>query len=289
MSHVTIIILHWHNTAEVNLLLQQISSWDRDEFVTIVVDNSQDFDASPFEWVTMLSPDENMGFAGGNNLGIRHALDSGSSYVLLLNADIDITATDVTTLLQDLQKNNLAAIAPVLLETHNEKQVYNYGGRNPITHSNTRIATTETVDPKIKPDYLPGTAVLIDTKAFDKIGLLDESYFFSGEIADWFLRLGGETDMQFEIHSDTIVEHFSSGNESYRSTHYIYYSLRNRYLLIRKFGGADAKKLSQIWTKTLRRQMIGALLRLQFNRFMTIYRAIKDGFGGRFGKSLFYS
>ena len=132
--------------------------------------------------------------------------------------------------------------------------------------------------------YLPGTVLLLRRAALQEIGLFDENYFFSGEVADWFLRLQ-KTKWKFALDENVIVEHSNKGNTTYRKTHYIYYSLRNRYLLIEKFGKDNSDSLARNWTWQLRRQMLGAIIRFDFTKFSTIYQALKDGNRGYFKQS----
>lgn len=254
-------------------------------FAVILVDNSQDFkaDAQTFHRVT---PKQNLGFAGGCNAGIEKAKTLGCHCVFLLNADVSIDEKDALSLHETLTSQSLAAVSPILIEQRDGKDEYHFGGRNPLKHHNTRIVSEQTSQ-STDPDYLPGTAVMISMSALDEIGLLDENYFFSGEIADWFLRLK-QTSFRFKILDDVFIKHHSSGNEKYRSRHYIYYSLRNRYLLMHKFGGDQVGKLTSQYTKSLRRQMLGALLRLDIQKCLVIFNAVKDGKAGRFGQSQYF-
>lgn len=286
MIKIGIVIIHWHNSTEVSSLLEQILEWQEVIFDIIVVDNSNDYTLKVAgEGVHLSSKHDNLGFAGGCNYGIQWAMERNCEQILLLNADISIQESSVLALQNQLSQNqNLAAVAPVLKEIKNGVVSFHKGGQHPLKYNNTR-RVIEPNENTLEPiAYLPGTVLLIRRRALTDIGLLDESYFFSGEIADWFLRLAS-TEWTFALHSGVSVDHLNSGNETYRKKHYIYYSLRNRYLLIEKFAEADKAKLFKRWTKQLRRQMIGALVRLNFEKFITIYRAAKDGSNRRFGMS----
>ena len=286
MTKTGIIILHWHNAQEVTRLVQECSTWNQLDFEFILVDNSGDYNLdTQDDRITVTSDHANLGFAGGCNYGIKLCFDKDCEHVLLLNADIAIQESDVIALQHTFNKNeNLAAIAPILKEYKNGQTSFHKGGQHPLEYSNTRLIATDHTVENAPIAYLPGTVLLLRRGALEEVGLLDEDYFFSGEIADWFLRLA-RTKWKFNLHLGVTVEHFNRGNESYRKKHYIYYSLRNRYLLIRKFGEDRSTALANRWTKQLRRQMIGALVRFKLSKFMTIYHAVRDGLAGRFGKS----
>ena len=286
MHSIGIVILHWHNTAEVTKLLQDLESWNNPAFHFIIVDNSREFEHSSLNETTkIIAPESNLGFSGGCNRGIEEAINLQCQFVLLLNADVVIQESDILKLLVAMISNDkLAAVSPLLLEQKNGKAIHHYGGANPLNSSNTRIVDRNS---SARLTYLPGTALLIRMTTLKDIGFLDENYFFSGEVADWFMRLN-ETHWKFALCEQVVVVHLNSGNENYRNKHYIYYSLRNRYLLIRKFGGESRKSLEKNWTKQLRRQMIGALTRLNIGKFLVVFRAIKDGVSGRFGPSKYF-
>jgi GT2 family glycosyltransferase len=284
MINTGIIILHWHNKTEVEALLRELVSWEVSANELIIVDNSGDYERTDSSrQITVTSGHANLGFAGGCNYGIKTAFEKDCQRILLLNADIALQKSDIVALHQMLDQNKtLAAVAPVLKEIRDGQVTFHKGGQHPLHHSNTRIVSNSGDNNSIA--YLPGTVLLMRKEVIDEIGLLDEKYFFSGEIADWFLRLQ-HTSWTFALHPDVVVEHFNSGNESYRLKHYIYYSLRNRYLFIQKFGGNQEVMLKQKWTNQLRRQLVGALLRFDFSKFMTILHAVRDGVSGRYGKS----
>ncbi len=285
MAKTGIVILHWNNTKEVRALLTRLQPLDHRSYLCLIVDNSQDFPSKQSEsWYHMIRPDRNLGFAAGCNLGMREAFQQSCDSILLLNADIDIDVSTIVDLKSILYSEKLGAVAPVLLEYHRENATYHVGGRNPLHHSDTRITTSDLATlPDEKPDYLPGTVLFIDKKAIDDVGYFDAAYFFSGEVADWCLRLKS-TSWKIAVASHLIVRHHRQGNENHRNKIYLYYSLRNRYLLIRKFGGEKASELIKEWSRSLRRQMLGALARFDFGKFLTIFRAVKDGMSGQFGQ-----
>ncbi len=289
MSRIGIIILHWHNAELVNMLLDDMQQWT-DDWTKIVVDNSGDYaPEKQFPSLLVLKPGTNLGFAGGCNLGMQRAFELDCQFILLLNADVSIRESDVVALENQLSaRSELAAVGPILKERHKSEFTYHKGGTNPLIHSNTRLVHNAMDGSAMEISYLPGTVLLMRRAALQDVGLFDENYFFSGEVADWFLRLQA-TNWKFALHEHVLVEHFNTGNSAYRQKHYIYYSLRNRYLLIDKFGKDNAKKLAKVWTWKLRRQMLGAILRFDFNKFATIYLAARDGVKGNFNQSSKFS
>ena len=128
--------------------------------------------------------------------------------------------------------------------------------------------------------------MLLNNSIFQKIELLDENFFFSGEIADLCLRMKN-ANLPFVCLKDLKIKHLSTDNHNLRKSLYIYYNFRNRFLLIDKHHQTRKKELYQIWKKRIRRQMFGALIRGNFSKCITLYRALKDGIGNRYGKAIY--
>ena len=287
MGRIGIVVLHWNNAVEVKSLCDNLHEMALDDGLLFIVDNSLNMPFRPDnDDVFILRPPANLGFAGGCNMGIQAALSHGCSYLLLLNADIRIDQAIMLQMKEYLNAHpECGAVAPVLRESHASQTIYHKGGRNPIAQSNTRIEAQSPSTDTETPVYLPGTVLMIRNEAWSENGPFDEEYFFSGEVADWFLRLASTT-WRFKLLSHLIVDHLRTGNEAHRNNDYVYYSLRNRYLLMNKFGGKKKKKLRKGWTKHLRRQMIGAMGKLDLKRYKTVFQAARDGRKNRFGQKI---
>ena len=89
---VGIVVLNYHGTSDTLKCLDSLKALDPENCLTIVVDNGSTPDPSSqftqaHPWATVIRREENGGWAGGNNTGIRHALEHGAEWVLLLNND----------------------------------------------------------------------------------------------------------------------------------------------------------------------------------------------------------
>jgi len=143
--------------------------------------------------IHLIENGKNLGFAKGNNVGIRYALGHGTDYVLILNNDTSINDSFITKLLM----NNPDIIAPVIeFYALDGTSIYDYGGKvnwwtgrtthveltnNPITQSTNKQLTE-------KIDYVSGCCMLVARRVFETIGLYDEDYFFYFEDVDFCTR-----------------------------------------------------------------------------------------------------
>ena len=244
MDLVSIITVNYHQAALTADFLRSISRHANGEHLeVIVVDNGATADNESyyrdlFPSVIYLRSLENLGFAGGNNLGIRHA---SGDYLLFLNNDTEITSGFVKVLCEELENHpDIGLLSPLILY-HEEKSKIQYAGYSPMnyfTGRNTGIGgmdddvgqydqvTTET-------GYCHGAAMICRRSDLEKVGLMAENFFLYYEELDWcekFRRAGfriGFTGKAKIYHKESM----SVGKESRLKT---YYMVRNRWLFIRR-------------------------------------------------------
>lgn len=207
----------------------------------IVVDNaSTDGTAErlkhDYPAVRVLLNRKNLGFAGGNNVGIRTALDQGADYVFLLNHDTEVALDFLTEAVRVAQADEKIAAVQSLLLLHPAKDLINSAGnaihflgfgycrdyRRPAAgwrHTGIREIA-----------YASGAAVLYRASALRSVGLFDEELFLYHEDLDlgWRLRLAGFSDV---LAPHSIVYH---KYEFSRSIAKYYYMERNRYIVLFK-------------------------------------------------------
>jgi GT2 family glycosyltransferase len=132
--------------------------------------------------VRVLESPINRGFAGGSNLGIEAALTSGSNAVLLLNNDAVVDGSSVATMLATLGSD--PAIGVVGPTVWHRGQCVSAGGRDIARYGRTHLRLREPRGGLLDVDYVPGAVALVKRQVFECVGLLDEEFFFGGEMAD---------------------------------------------------------------------------------------------------------
>jgi GT2 family glycosyltransferase len=290
-----IILLNWRNAQETLRCVHSISAWAELRPQFYVVDN----ESTPATSATLgsaLSPDSlicsplNLGYAGGNNLGIRRALEHECEYILLLNSDAEIAEAAVQRLLATLKGNpQIAILGPLIKETCDGRALLLAGGRDIARYRFTRNAVQPQElgslpdFPLHEVDYVSGTVFMTRATLFKEVGLLDEEYFFSGEIADFCKRARDKghriyVDLQAEARHDP-----GQASPELRQTLYTYYSWRNRFLYVRKRCAQEKMKFISRWT-TLGVLAIGrALCRGEMAKARAIALALRHAHAGRYG------
>ncbi|MFZ3147621.1 MAG: glycosyltransferase family 2 protein [Methanothrix sp.] len=285
-TQLAIIIINWNKAEDTLHCLYMISRWSELKTEVIVIDNgsSQEdlllLQNAGFSFQLIIN-ETNRGYAGGNNAGITKALDEGFPYIMLLNSDATISESCVKQLLECRKYSpNLGVLGPLLEEGG---RIY-AGGRNIGVYSRTRIPyeAKDSDSELLIVDYVPGSVLLARREAFEKVGLLDEVFFFSGEIAD-FCRRVQLAGLKCAIYTGCRASHIPDMNSSMRETLYNYYTLRNRFLFIRRHFRGTKIFWSLRWVLEGIEQITIALLKGERKRAHALWLGLRDGVSGRFG------
>jgi len=283
-----VIILNWNNAPDTIHCVQAIEGWQELEPTIWVVDNGSHDDSveqlrQNCPRARLLLSDHNLGFAAGNNLAIRQAMDAGATRLFLLNNDADIGEADVMRLMATLETTSQAGVVgPLLRDPPPESRIQAAGGRNVAWHVNTHLLDLPASPDPFPVDYVPGTAILISSEVLQKVGLLDERYFISGEIADLCLR-ARRHGFACLIDPTTTAYHDTGRSSELREAFYAYYFLRNRFLYVRKFYSLAAVPLVLYWGAFGLMSLTGALVRSRQSRARAMWLALRHGLSGTFG------
>jgi len=294
----TVVLVNWRNENPTPRCVRLVKSWKGLQPQLIVVDNEATPESAarlanelnPYQLVT--SP-LNRGYGAGNNLAIQRSIDSSKNHVLLLNSDVVITEAAMRQLLGRLDAYpEVSILGPTIRESDGNMTRLVLGGQDLAVHALRRYALgrsrASTADSLIAGpslldvDYVPGTVFLARSCVFQDVGLLDERYFFGGEIAD-FCRRARDRGYRAYIDLEAEARHDLTRADRLRETLYTYYSLRNRFLYVRKHYKSQKLIYFILWSVRAARAFAGALLRLRFARARAILLALAHGLSNRFG------
>ena len=285
-NELAVVVINWNNAPDTIKCLESLATWAAIKPHIYVVDNASTDDSLSrielrFPSVRAIRSKKNLGFAGGNNLAIRRALDDGASEVLLLNNDAEIREADIFHMLMHLKVRPEVAVIGPLIRSGDSVTA---GGRDIGHYSDTHIpwAPSMGTDGLKKVAYVPGTVFLARREAFESIGLLDEDYFFSGEIADFCLRINS-TGLACCIDLSAEAVHLADRPSRLRDTLYAYYTARNRFLYVKKHGEKKRLALYGKWAAYSLRDLVFSIVRGDPARARAIALALFDGATGAFG------
>jgi len=284
-----IVILNWNAAADTIRCVRALSSWERVRPIIWVVDNgstdgSAEIIARECPFVHLIRNSFNLGFAGGNNRGIKEALAQGDRPVLLLNNDAFIDENNVILLLETLHSDpRIGFVGPLLFDADRKDYLLAAGGKNPVLHHHSHILRLKPGSTVREVEYVVGTVILIRPQVIHQIGLLDEAYFFSMEIADLCMRARRQGYLSV-VDTRARAYHAIHRSSYLRETLHAYYIIRNRFLFISKFYSGPLKLLLHaFWT--LYSLVLGVKLTLSRkpSAARSVLLGLLDGLRGHFG------
>lgn len=279
---VFIIILTWNRVHAVINCLISLNSLKYENFEVLVVDNaSEDGTVQKlreiFPKLEIIVNERNLGYTGGNNVGIRHALQKGADYVLLLNNDSLVHPNLLTELIAVANSDPIIAVVGAKnLKAGNPRIIWAAWAKITYGPTLTTIYGANKLDsPKycrIKDvEQVVGCGYMWRRKALEDIGLLDTNFFGYHEDVDWCFR-ARKAGWRTVYVGTAIVYHQGSLSCSPFYKNYIpvmYFLGRNAILFTRKHG--NFLKL----IKLLFNSIIGSIRRCHHSR----NKRIKNSFG----------
>lgn len=213
-----------------------------EDMEVIVVDNgSQEDEANILQdlypAIKTIHSDKNLGFAGGNNLGIKAAR---GRYLYLVNNDTIFKDFNPQVLIQRLESSQIiGGVCPKIRFAwdNNPIQYAGYTPLSPITIRNKAIGFGEEdkgqYDTPHQTPYAHGAAMMLKREVIDKVGLMPECFFLYYEELDWSMMI---TRAGYEIWYEpaSTIYHKESQSTGQNSPLRTYYITRNRLLLVKR-------------------------------------------------------
>ena len=249
----------------------------------IVIDNASKQDeasiiAQRYPYIKSIRTDKNLGFAGGNNVGIKEAK---GKYIFLINNDTVFEEFNVDSLINRLESSpNIGMVCPKIRFAW-ENAPIQFAGYKPlskITVRNIAIGFGEEdqgqYDTPHPTPYAHGAAMMIKREVIEKAGLLPECYFLYYEELDWSMmirRVG--YDIWYE--PACTVFHKESQTTGQNSPLRTYYITRNRLLFAQRNQQAMAKYITYLYLISI--VAIRDILKYAFQQRWDLVRATIRG------------
>ncbi|MDW7696017.1 glycosyltransferase family 2 protein (plasmid) [Flammeovirgaceae bacterium SG7u.111] len=245
---ISIVTINYNQVEPTLEFLGSLKCSNYTNFEIIVVDN--DSEVNPTEIihesypdVRVLVNDDNLGFAGGNNSGIKIAK---GEYILLINNDTEITETLFEKLLEPFENEMVGAVSPKILFFHNPDTIQ-YAGFNPIHPITGRTTAVGGLEKDLgQYNYLAethgahGCTMMISRRVIENVGLMPELYFLYYEEWDWSEQIK-KAGYKIMCQGNAIVYHKESMSTGKNTPLKTYYHTRNRILFMRR--NSDKKNL----------------------------------------------
>ena len=214
-----------------------------DRLDVLVVDNNSS-DGTPqalrerYRTVSVLETGENLGYAGGNNVGIHVALETGADYILILNNDAVVASDILPALLAAAeQEPQIGFLGPKVYHLEEPQQFQSAGivldsCLRPHQRGQDEVDVGQ-FDSIAEFDALPGCALFTTRQVIGQIGMLDPRFFMYHEEIDWCLRARAAGLRNLYVPAARVWHpkpQLNGDNIAFTT----YYMIRNHYLLLSK-------------------------------------------------------
>ena len=280
----SIITINYNGLEDTCALIETIPFNDKME--VIVVDNASKNDEATeieknYPYVKVIRSDKNLGFAGGNNLGIQA---SSGNYIFLVNNDTIFKDFNIQALIDRLKSSPKIGVACPKIRFAWGNHPIQFTGYTPlsiITVRNKAIGFGEEdkgqYDTPHPTPYAHGAAMMLKREVIDRIGLMPECYFLYYEELDWSMMI---TRKGYEIWYEPActIYHKESQATGQNSPLRTYYITRNRLLLVKRNWKGISKYISYCYLIGIvaSRDIIKNLFRSQFAHIKAIIEGISD-------------
>lgn len=301
MSKTAVVIVHFKGSDETLACVKSLFGKENKNqlFNLIIIINPSDEDHRSLSRtlqkihpkIIIIENNINTGFANGNNIGIRKALDIGSDQIILLNNDTEVPVNFINSFAEyGISDKSIGLVSPKIyfakgFEYHKDKYHENekgkviwYGGgiiywsNVYASHRGVDEVDTGQYDQISETEFATGCCLLIKKEVIEKVGFLDEKYFLYYEDIDYSMRVK-KAGFKVMYYPENYIWHknaSSSGKPG--SPVHIYYQTRNRLYFGFKYASLRLKKSLIIDSLRLIRK--GGLYK----------RAVIDYYLGRMGK-----
>lgn len=241
IKKVSIIILNWNGLNDTLECLDTVYRLDYPCFEVIVVDNGSSDDSvvnirRKFPQAILIENGKNLGFTGGNNVAMRHAMESGADYVWLLNNDTVVEPGTLGTLVEEGEMSpETGLVSPVVRYYDNPDKIQFEGSyvdflNLSLNHvMNSKELDNEEVQRNL---IVWGTALLIKRSVIESIGYLSDRYFAYAEDTDYCLR-ARRKNFRARVARDASILHKVSRSIGNKSPAQIFLRTRNAYFVWR--------------------------------------------------------
>lgn len=254
-ARISIISVNYNGFALTAAMIDSLRRHVTTPLEIVVVDNGSARDEAAllrerYPDIVVLRSDENLGFAGGNNLGIRAAT---GDCLLLLNNDTEVTDDTLHHLAETLDADpSIGAVCPKI-RFWTPPQAIQFAGYTPLTRITLRNGLIGfgqpddgSYDSPHETPYAHGAAMMVRREAVGKAGPMPEEYFLYYEELDWSERLR-EAGYRIVYDPRATVFHKESATTGQQSPLRSYYLTRNRLLFARRNRHGAARRLSIIY------------------------------------------
>ena len=272
---VVLLILTWNRRDDVLRCAASLPRSTYPNAMPVVIDNASQDDTvaavrARYPGLTVLENRRNLGYAGGNNVGIRWALERGADYVQLINSDTEVTPELTGELVRVAESDPRIAVVGcrnLLMEDPTRL----WGAYSTLTYGPFLVRSAGAGAADGPPwqgvrdvDAVIGNGYLWRRAALEQVGLLDEAFFGYHEDVEWCMRARRAGWRVVYAGSASIIHRGGSSSASGHARIFParYFLGRNALLFVRRYAGrAERVRFAATCTTALTARLLRALAR----------------------------
>lgn len=307
---VAIVVLNWNGKQDTLECLESIGKLDYPNYQTIVVDNGSTDDSvdairTQFQNVVVLQTGANLGYAGGNNVGIKRALESGAAYILILNNDTIVDPSLLSAFVGATKIAPGAGVYGAKIYFHNQPETLWFAGgrwhaaKMGFEHIGYGQKDGAEYAAYRECDYVTGCALFAGADVFRKVGLLDEDFFLTYEETDWCYRARGQGYLCLITPGAKLWHKVSVSFGGSGSPLQKYFMTRNKLLWGHKYLSKGARRALHQKSRELTREILfprfpslnasGSHPKYLLWATLTWYKTAKRNLNDRINKAMLYA
>ena len=248
---VYIVVLNWNQCALTLECVRSLMAVGYPDCRVVVVDNASSDEAASRlreefgDRIDLIVNHSNLGFTGGNNVGIRHALAHGADYVMLLNNDTIVHDPSLVSRLVAVMESDpsIGLASPTIRYADDPDLIWYAGSELSLWRGWRHRKRMPAIPEPTECGYASGCCVMARAELIRGIGMLAEDYFLTVEDVEWSLR-ARRAGWRVVYVPDARLLHKVSASSSdtvtqgvYSPTR-VYYEHRNTVWLVRQYGNA---------------------------------------------------
>ena len=253
-NKLAIILVNWNSYELTKNTIISLQASTYTNYSIIVVDNASSDDSlqqlkKEFPSIIFLESNNNLGFTGGNNLGMQYALEKKFELQLLLNNDVEVEPDFLEPLIDVFKNEKIGAAQPLIYFHHNHELIWNAGSKYNALLGITTTPGYNTIDigqkqKKIhkKIDWITGCAFMVRSSVLHKVGLLTEAFFIYYEDVDLSFKIK-KSGYELAYVPGSVIYHIAGmahkslqkTKEGYMSAKVHYLNARNRIWILKKY------------------------------------------------------
>lgn len=286
------LIIAWNRRDDVIDCIESLVNSGYPRLAIYVVDNAStdgtsELVASRYPQVIIMRSETNLGFAGGNNLGMQRIIDDGMDAVFLLNDDAVVEGNAIGILTANgYSDKSVGILSPKILLHSDPEVIWSSGGnvdpRSGITEQRQYGQKDDLADNRVTEiDYAVGCAMLVKSEVIKQVGMLDERYFTYYEETDWCRRIRNAGYKILYI-PESRVRHKVPLIVKNRNNAAYYYT-RNRLLYLNSAGAPDIR-IIWIAISDLLKTAASYSIKGRLNEGKLVLKGVIDYYTKRFGR-----